>query len=516
MKKLFILFFIFLAATVVEPDRASAEKAFKTDIRIHLPAKPRPVNRMLLGNNIQWVDRGDELLQSGSLNFFPQTLKKVRRMGPTVLRYPGGSLSDHYHWQKGIGAMAQRKKCNRFNDNRKDTVLFGTVEFLELCRQAGAEPLITVNVVTGSVKEAVEWVKFTNSGRLRSKTGKLLPVVKYWEIGNEPYLIEESRRDLALTPEEYAGRANRFIKAMRSARPDIRVGIPLRSDSLGGIPATPMQGFNEKVLLGLTEPFDFVCLHNAYMPFHYKGGTDDLSLFQSAMAATRVVKQDIEATRSILKKHYPEKKIRLALTEYNALFTIGRGKTDGYISSLAASIYLADLIRMLSFEDDVLMANYWSLTGNWFFGTLDQTGCPRPSFSLLSCLNKIFRGHHLHVDIDCPKFDSKTVGFVPAQRDVPLVSAIGTFNEGRIALLLINKHPDLPSKVVLAFKQTADIHIEAVSEMHWPSMFSSGPKSKTSTWKKIDIRASGSTFDLRLKPHSITLLEARTGGQPDK
>ena len=34
---------------------------------------------------------------------------------------------------------------------------FGTDEFIEVCRQLGAEPLITANYGTGTIDEALEW-----------------------------------------------------------------------------------------------------------------------------------------------------------------------------------------------------------------------------------------------------------------------------------------------------------------------------------------------------------------------
>jgi len=48
-----------------------------------------------------------------------------------------------------------------------DVSFFGTDEFLALCKQIGAEPIITANAATLTERDAAEWVKYTNS---RKKT----------------------------------------------------------------------------------------------------------------------------------------------------------------------------------------------------------------------------------------------------------------------------------------------------------------------------------------------------------
>lgn len=112
-----------------------------------------------------------------------------------VLRWPGGCFADEYHWRDGIGPLEDRRRMVNTNwggvveDNS-----FGTHEFMELCEQIGCEPYIAVNMGSGTVQEAAEWIEYmTASGestlaRLREKNGRKEPwKVKYIGIGNESW-----------------------------------------------------------------------------------------------------------------------------------------------------------------------------------------------------------------------------------------------------------------------------------------------------------------------------------------
>lgn len=88
-------------------------------------------------------------------------VEALRALHLPVLRWPGGCFADEYHWKDGIGPKENRPKMVNTNwggiveDNS-----FGTHEFMELCRQIGCEPYIAVNVGSGTVQEAAEWVEY--------------------------------------------------------------------------------------------------------------------------------------------------------------------------------------------------------------------------------------------------------------------------------------------------------------------------------------------------------------------
>ena len=439
-----------------------AGPAYAASVTLDLAAPGRPVNRLVLGSNVQWIDDGDKLLRPGTTEFDPAALGFVRSLAPTVVRYPGGSQGDTYHWRNGVGPAASRQRNELFfKRGAEQPVLFGTAEFLALCRETGAEPLITVNATTGTAAEAAAWVRAVNQGEIKGPDGRSLPKVRYWEIDNEPYLRNDARPDFLIPAEEYARRANEFIRAMRQVDPSIVIGIPLRSDTVGAV-QLPQQvkGFANTVLSQVNERFDFVAVHNAYFPFIWNPlqRRTDVEVFQATMAAPRAVAEDLEHTRALLRRHKPGRPIKLAITEFNALFA-GSGGRAGHIATLGGALYVADLLRLFAQSDDVLLANYWSLSDNWYFGSFSaqlpasKALQPRPAYHVLKAYDRVLRGRLVPVRVESPTFDSPEVGLVPAYRGTPLVTALATAEADRVRLILINKDPGRPANVTVGTGQ---------------------------------------------------------------
>jgi alpha-N-arabinofuranosidase len=119
-----------------------------------------------------------------------EALKKIK---PPVIRWPGGCFADSYHWQDGIGPREDRPKRINVHWGRViENNHFGTHEFIDFCRQVGAEPMIAANVGSGTPQEMRDWLEYLNVGadstlaNLRAKNGHPEPFnVRYVCIGNE-------------------------------------------------------------------------------------------------------------------------------------------------------------------------------------------------------------------------------------------------------------------------------------------------------------------------------------------
>jgi alpha-N-arabinofuranosidase len=143
-----------------------------------------------------------------------EAFKKVR---PPIIRWPGGCFADDYHWMDGVGPPRRRPaRPNRLWGGVDDNS-FGTHEFIELCRAVGAEPYICLNVGSGSVEEAQNWIEYCNGkggtfhSDLRAKNGSKEPCnVAYWGVGNEPWGCGGVRH-----PATYADEYARFTTRLR-------------------------------------------------------------------------------------------------------------------------------------------------------------------------------------------------------------------------------------------------------------------------------------------------------------
>lgn len=404
-------------------------------------AAGRRVNRRVLGANVQWVDDGDDLLDAQGV-FRPEMLALVQAQAPTGLRFPGGMQSDTYHWQRGIGPLAQRGSNEHAHSRVQQPSRMGTLEFLELCEACGARPLLTVNLVTGSAEEAAAWVRAVNvQGLVSRRSGRRLPPVVDWELGNEPYLKPDERPDLVLAPAETARRALAWARAMRRVDPRLRLGLPVVADRRNGVPTTPYPGYTREVLARAGDAADWLAVHNAYMPFAWRP-PGPAALYWGAMAGAAAVRDDLQAFGRELARLRPARPaLPLAITEYNALFTLGRGDTDALITSPAGALYLADLLRMLAQEPAVEMAHHWSLSGNWMFGALHSEGRARPAHEALRLLGEALHGEARPLQVTVGTVATPPVGLAPAQPALPLLEALYCADGPQRRLLLIHKDP---------------------------------------------------------------------------
>lgn len=134
------------------------------------------------------------------------TAALLREMGTTVVRMPGGSLSDEYHWASNTTLTNTWQWSASFN------------EMVRVVTNVGAQAFTVVNYGSGTPQEAAAWVRHAN---LTNHLG-----FKYWEIGNECYGTWE--RDTNALPHHaytYAVRATNYIAQMKAADPTIKIGV---------------------------------------------------------------------------------------------------------------------------------------------------------------------------------------------------------------------------------------------------------------------------------------------------
>ncbi len=152
-----------------------------------------------------WVGEDSPIPNTrGIRNDIVEALRKIQIPN---LRWPGGCFADTYHWMDGIGLREKRPTIiNVHWGGVTENNHFGTHEFLDLCEQLGAEPLICGNVGSGTVHELAQWVEYVNfDGKspmadLRRANGREQPwKVKFWGIGNENWGCGGQ-----MSPEHYA------------------------------------------------------------------------------------------------------------------------------------------------------------------------------------------------------------------------------------------------------------------------------------------------------------------------
>ena len=183
----------------------------------------------------------------------PTTVSLLNQLGTRLIRLPGGSLSDEYHW------VLNRSLANTWQWQTS------FANFIHVITNASvnAQAIITVNYGTGTPQEAAAWVAYCNAattstvslgvdakgtnwqtagywaslraaaplgtddGKNFLRISRTAPLgFKDWEIGNECYGgWETDSNTVPHDPYTYALRATNYIGLMKAVDPTIKIGV---------------------------------------------------------------------------------------------------------------------------------------------------------------------------------------------------------------------------------------------------------------------------------------------------
>src|SRR5580700_6559832 len=133
------------------------------------------------------------------------TTNLLTAMGAGSLRFPGGSLSDDYHW------------ASNTTDSNTWTWSTSFDQFAQVATAIGAQVFVTADYGSGTPAEAAAWVQESN---VTNHYG-----FKYWEIGNECYgSWETDTNSVPHDPYTYAQRFQQYYTQMKAIDPTIKIG----------------------------------------------------------------------------------------------------------------------------------------------------------------------------------------------------------------------------------------------------------------------------------------------------
>jgi alpha-N-arabinofuranosidase len=205
----------------------------------------------------------------------PALVALARGVGMSVSRWPGGCGAHRFDWKQTVGPLSDRPKQQ-----------FGLPEFLQNCRDIGAEPLVTVAEYFGTARDAADLVEYLNAphdgqhkwAALRARDGHPQPWNVVWfEYGNESE--HGDHHDQKMSPRQYAERYLEYRHAMRAVDPRVKLGAVIAT----GFPK--LDSWARPVLEIAGREVDFV-IHHSYMPGYRRndGQPDAKTLFRIALA----------------------------------------------------------------------------------------------------------------------------------------------------------------------------------------------------------------------------------------
>jgi alpha-N-arabinofuranosidase len=290
-----------------------------------------PVNREVFGSFLEHLGRAiyegiydPQSKLSDSNGFRKDVLDEIKKLGVPIIRYPGGNFVSGYNWLDGIGPKASRpavldKAWNSINSNE-----FGTDEFLAWCRLVGTEPLLGLNLGTGTAEQAAALVEYCNLEKgtrwseLRRKNGAAEPYkVQKWCLGNEmdgPWQIGH------MTATEYGLKAEDAARQMRYVDPSLKL---IACGSSGPGMPTYLE-WDREVLEQCYDYVDAISLHRYFTNAEETGG--DSSKFLAMNLGMERQIDEVAAVCDMVRGHKRSlKKLWLSFDEWNVWYRARTG-----------------------------------------------------------------------------------------------------------------------------------------------------------------------------------------------
>ena len=435
-----------------------------------------------------------------------------------VIRYPGGSTADNYHW---------------LSNTPDDPTQGGTTEsanfdaYMSVVEAAGAQSMITVNYGSGSAQEAAQWVTYANRGGCHyrgpvptyagASTAGHNYHIKYWEIGNELYgdgtygatwEVNHNSHD----PTTYANGVVSYSSAMKAVDPSVKVGVVLTAPGNwpdGQTSSSSPQPWNDTVLPIACGAIDFVAVH--WYPQGPTGESDAALLAapqngeSTSVSYTPGISSMVATLRSQLSQYCGKhaNAVEVMVTETNSV-SYNPGKQT---TSLTNALYLDDAV-MTWLENGVTNLDWWALHNSPFDGNIDASLYGSYNFGDYGVLSSGFTSSNGAVE---PTANTPFPAYYGLQMlaylgdawdtmlsttsSTSLVSAHAVRQvDGKINVMLINKDPNVA--------YTVDVSLAGTRVHGMAQVFSYGMQDTSINRKGALVK--GSAFPITLEAYSVT------------
>ena len=442
--------------------------------------------------------------------------------GIQLLRYPGGSVSDNYHWLSNTPD----------DPNAGGTDPSANFDaFMSVAKRAGARAMITVNYGSGTAQEAADWVRYANRGCHRydgpvptypgaNRNGHDYDI-RYWEVGNElygdgTYGATWEVNHQAHDPLTYANGVVSYSEAMKAVDPAIHIGAVLTAPGNwpdGQVNAVSPNPWNDTVLATACGALDFVSIH-----WYAQGPTaeSDAALLASpqngeatAVSYTPSIPSMIASLKAQLSQYCGAhaSAVQIMVTETNSV-SYNPGKQT---TSPVNSLFLSDQV-LTWLENGVTNVDWWAIHNSPFDGNVDPAlngsfdfgdygilsrgltsangaieppaETPFPAYYGLQMLSLL--GHQAHSQL------------LSVSSSTPLVSLHALKQaDGKIHVLLINKDRSAAYTVSVALSGASVRGVARVSS------YGKDDASIQTSSKRVQ----GSSFAIQVAPYSMTTVQ---------
>lgn len=498
--------------------------SFGADLSAHLnvdASKPGPViNRNIYGQFSEHLGRciyegiwvGENSSIPNTKGYRNDVIAVVKELHVPILRWPGGCFADEYHWRDGIGPRESRPAMiNTHWGGVVENNHFGTHEFLDFCEMLGIEPYVCLNVGSGTVQEAMDWVEYMTSdansplANLRRKNGREKPWnVHYIAVGNENWGCGGN-----MTPQFYADNYRRYNTFIKNYRP----GVENRLQRIACGPSGDNYEWTDVLMKNAAGQMNGLALHyyTRLTRGWPRGSATEFGEDQWFTILQKAVIMDELVTKhgAIMDRYDPQKKIGLIVDEWGTWYDATPGTHEGFLEqqntmrdALVAALHLhifhkhADRVTMANIAQFVNVLQAMILTDK-------EKMIVTPTYWVFDMYKPFQDATSLPIELSSPDYTFGT-GHIPA-----VSGSAARARDGKVYISLANCDPRNAATIdgqlngVTASGVTGQILTAGAMNAH--NTFDHPDAVRPAPFR--DASFSGGTLHLTLPSKSVVVLE---------
>ena len=431
----------------------------------------------------------------------------LRQIQIPNLRWPGGCFADTYHWMDGIGPRDKRPSIvNVTWGGVTEDNAFGTHEFMDFCEQIGAEPYITGNVGSGTVREMEQWVEYlTFDGKspmadLRRANGRDKPWrVQFWGLGNETWGCGGNMR-----PEYYADVLRRFQTYLYNFGDNrlFKIACGASDDNYAWT----------DVLMRETAPrIRGLSLHYYTVDWANKGSATNFTEKEwfKVLKKTLFMNELIVRHSTIMDRYDPRKRVGLVVDEWGTWYDVEPDTNPAFLyqqNTLRDALVAGINLNIFNNHcDRVQMANIAQT-----INVLQAVILTKDDKMVLTPTYHVYDMYKVHQDATLLPLDLKSTDYVFENDKIPAISMSASKDKaGRIHITLCNLDPRNPNSVSVDLRGAKPSKVSGriltADSMNAHNTFEKPDAVKPADFSRAKL--AGSAVEIPLPPRSVVVLE---------
>ena len=490
----------------------------KNSITVHADSAEITISRHIYGHFAEHISRViyDGLYVGEENTEIPHTngvrndvIEALKKLSIPNLRWPGGCFADTYHWKEAIGPKDERIPIENLSwGNYREDNSFGTHEFLNLCELLGAEPYLAVNMNTGTVREAVEWVQYTNHANgtshltdLREKHGRSKPWrVTYWGIGNESWDCGGH-----MSVDYYVNLYKRYATAMTTyfnTEKLFRIAVG---------PGFPDYNWTETLMKNIPERrFEGVSIHHYAVNWDHRSSSYDFTReeYFTTMDKAWFMEEFITNNCEVMDRYDPQKRVALIVDEWGGWYDSDpRGNGALYQQNTIRDAMIAGLTLNIfnNHADRVRMANLAQMVN-----ALQSVILTRDEQMILTPTYHVMEMYKVHQNALLAPVQVVSEDFVMDDKKLQAVSVSASINPSdqlHISLTNIDDTNSQEVSILLKGYQARQVTGRILTSAKVQDHNTFDHPSKVVPDRFHDMTLSGDQLTVRMPAHSVIVLE---------